>query len=134
MREKGSGIGRGESPGRSESFGRGESFGRSDRPSGAPWTRELRHLRKRIDRIDRRVVVLLARRQCTVAEVGKIKREFGLPVEDPRREEEIMSRIDRCRFPEAGKRYIKEVYRAIFQCSYAAEEGLWTGSSRAGSR
>jgi chorismate mutase len=96
--------------------GRGLSRGRDPRLE-----RDLSRVRGRIDRIDRRIAALLARRRGAVAEVGEIKRLLGLPVEDPRREEEIVSRIRGSGLEEEAKGYIEAVYRAIFRCSYAVE-------------
>ena len=83
--------------------------------------RALSRVRGRIDRIDRRIIALLARRCGAVAEAGRIKRLLGFPVEDPRREEEIVSRIRESGLEEAAKGYIEAVYRAIFRCSYTVE-------------
>jgi chorismate mutase len=83
--------------------------------------RVLSRLRGRIDRIDGRIAALLARRLGAVVEVGRIKRLLGLPVEDPRREEEIVSRIRGSVVEEEGKNYLGEVYRTIFRCSRVIE-------------
>ena len=102
--------------------GRGSSRGRDRRLEGdLRIGHSLSRVRGRIDRIDRRIVALLARRRGAVAEVGEIKRLLGLPVEDPRREEEIVSRIRGSGLEEEAKGYIEAVYKTIFRCSYAVE-------------
>ena len=84
--------------------------------------RALSRVRGRIDRLDRRISSLLERRRGEVVEAGRIKRLLGLPVEDPRREEEIVKRIRGYVRGGKGRDYIEEVYRAIFRCSRALEE------------
>jgi chorismate mutase len=81
----------------------------------------LAALRRRIDRLDRRIFPLLARRHGLVLEVGRVKRRAGMPVEDPRREGEIGLRLARAGFGDGAKRYIGAVYRAIFESSKDAE-------------
>jgi chorismate mutase len=89
--------------------------------------RALSRVRRRIDRLDRRITALLVRRRGEVVEAGRIKGLLGLPVADTRREEEIVARI-RGYGRGGGADYIEEVYRAIFRCSRAVEEGeRWTG-------
>jgi chorismate mutase len=83
--------------------------------------RRLGIVRGKIDRLDGRIIALLARRRSAVVEVGRIKRLLGFPVEDPRREEEIVSRIHGSGLEGAAKSYVGAVYRAIFRCSYAVE-------------
>jgi chorismate mutase len=82
----------------------------------------LSRVRGRIDRLDRRISTLLARRRGAVVEAGRIKRLLGLPVEDPRREEEIVTRIRGYVRGGEGRDYIEAVYREIFRCSRAVEE------------
>lgn len=45
--------------------------------------------RKKIDEIDRSLVKLLNERARCVMEIGKIKRQNGLPIREPIREEEV---------------------------------------------
>jgi monofunctional chorismate mutase len=85
--------------------------------------KELQRHRNRIDRIDRRVVKLLKKRFNLVKQVGRLKKEQGLGVVQPEREEEIMARIARS-VSEGGLRdYITAIYSALFKASYRVEEG-----------
>ncbi len=98
--------------------GPGPSPGRDPRLEGA-----LSRVRRRIDRLDGRISSLLERRRGEVVEAGRIKSLLGLPVEDPDREERIVTRIrGRVRGAE-GKEYLEEVYRTIFRCSRVLEGG-----------
>jgi chorismate mutase len=98
----------------------GSRFG-SQLGGGRRLERVLSRVRGRIDRIDERIAALLAKRRVAVAEVGEIKHLLGLPVEDTRREEEIVSRIRGSGLDEEAKGYVESVYRAIFRCSQAVE-------------
>ena len=49
--------------------------------------------RKRIDEIDAQLADLLCERSRCVIEIGKVKRQQNLPVYDPQREKEILTRI-----------------------------------------
>jgi chorismate mutase len=56
---------------------------------------EIADWRKRIDEIDAQLAALLCERSSCVIEIGKIKRKHDLPVYDPEREKEILSRVTR---------------------------------------
>jgi len=52
----------------------------------------LEELRGRIDVIDDQLVALLNARAASVIEIGRLKRERGLPVYQPEREQEVLGR------------------------------------------
>ena len=55
----------------------------------------IRHLRKRIDALDRKLVKLLSQRaRCSLA-VGRLKRAAGLPLFHRKREQEISRNVRR---------------------------------------
>ena len=74
---------------------------------------DVERLRQNIDRIDNEIIDLLMKRLDTVSAISDIKRERGLPIEDPDREKEIFLLI--C--SRVGKRpfvdIIKNIYREI---------------------
>jgi chorismate mutase-like protein len=49
--------------------------------------------RKKIDAIDRDLVRLLNERARCVAEIGKIKRQDGLPIQEAGREQEVLQNV-----------------------------------------
>jgi chorismate mutase len=51
--------------------------------------------RRRIDEIDEKLTELLSERSHCVIEIGKIKRQCGLPIYDPEREKDIVARVTR---------------------------------------
>ncbi len=69
-------------------------------------------LRKKIDSIDKKLILLLSKRFKNVEEIGRIKKANSLEVEDIKREKEIEKRIKK---NEKYTREILEVYRTIFK-------------------
>lgn len=54
---------------------------------------DLADWRKKIDAIDRELVRLLNERAHCVTEIGKIKRQGGLPIESSGREEKVFENV-----------------------------------------
>src|SRR5512140_3000466 len=54
---------------------------------------DIRDWRDKIDEVDRQLVKLLNERAAYVLELGRLKRAAGMPVYEPRREDEIFSNI-----------------------------------------
>lgn len=53
----------------------------------------VQELRERVDEVDRQLIHSLNERARIVQELVEIKAEAGVPLFDPRREEEILSRV-----------------------------------------
>ncbi|HKX00408.1 MAG TPA: chorismate mutase [Bryobacteraceae bacterium] len=53
----------------------------------------LADCRERINALDARILELLNERTRVVEEIGRIKREFQMPVYEPKREEEVFKNI-----------------------------------------
>lgn len=79
---------------------------------------ELTDLRKKIDAIDDEIVSLYLKRMGIVAEIAQEKKETNAPVCNLERESEILSRLTK-NVPDEFKKYLKEVYSAIFNTSKA---------------
>jgi monofunctional chorismate mutase len=84
--------------------------------------RDLERYRKKIDGIDRRVVRLLKRRFQLVRGIGALKREKGLAVAQPEREEEILRRVTEGVRGREIRGFLITVFRAVFSASRSAEE------------
>ncbi len=54
---------------------------------------DIKAIRKRIDYIDEEIVKLLAERVKAAKDIGRLKKEKGLPIIDFKRENEIYSRV-----------------------------------------
>jgi chorismate mutase len=54
---------------------------------------DLTELRKKIDTIDERLLVLLDERAHICRHIGEAKKAQGLPISDPKRENEVIAHI-----------------------------------------
>lgn len=54
---------------------------------------DINDWRKEIDELDLKLVELLNRRSHCAIEIGRIKREMGLPVYSPQREAEVINNV-----------------------------------------
>lgn len=84
---------------------------------------EIKEIREEIDSIDKELVALFLRRMDCSAKVAKYKRENGLPILDPKREEELLKRIS----AQAGaefEQYAKKLYFTILELSREYQQKL----------
>lgn len=96
----------------------------------------LAALRDAIDRLDEEIVTLLARRLEKVKQVVALKKEQGLPIYHPAREENLISRR-REQAREAGldPDHVEELYRCIIrqsrmrQTAHVAQAGVRPGAT-----
>jgi chorismate mutase-like protein len=54
---------------------------------------KLADCRRRIDQLDVKIVELLNQRTEIVHEIGRIKRQFSLPVYEPKREDQVFENV-----------------------------------------
>ena len=54
---------------------------------------ELNSLRELIDQVDLRILALFNERADVVSQIGDIKREVGLPIYEPKREDEVFRNV-----------------------------------------
>jgi chorismate mutase len=94
----------------------------------------LRRLRKRIDRLDGRLMRLLLHRARAVERVGILKNKNAVPVADREREQEILERIEKIGTGSGKRDFLRRIYGCIFQASREIEEGEGSeyGSGSAG--
>ncbi len=87
----------------------------------------LDSLRKKIDRIDKKLVAMLNERASCVVEVGEIKRGSDTPIYAPHREAQVLQRaLDNNDGP-LPDRTIEAVYREMMSGSFALERPLRIG-------
>lgn len=55
----------------------------------------LEELRRHIDEIDAQLVALLSARAACALEIGRVKKDVGLPIYQPGREAEVLSHVQR---------------------------------------
>ena len=75
--------------------------------------KEIGRYRRRIDRVDRRVARLLAKRFLTVVRIGRMKRESNSEVRDEARENEVLGRINAVVEGEDARRYVRTIFGGI---------------------
>jgi chorismate mutase/prephenate dehydratase len=80
--------------------------------------------RQEIDSIDSQIISLLSKRQEVATLVGQIKKERGLELFDPAREEEIMRRLSIAGRGLLPKEAIRHIYSEIISASRAVQESL----------
>ena len=87
-------------------------------------TQDLGRYRDEIDSIDRKILSLLSRRQEVAQAVGQIKKDRGLQIFDPAREEEIMRRLISNSHGVLSKEAVKHIYSEIISASRSVQESL----------
>jgi len=85
---------------------RSKTSGRRRRPGDS-----IDGLRLRIDAIDRKVVRLLNERAGCAIALGRVKKDLGLPIYQPAREEEVLSNVQRS----SGGPLESEALRRLFE-------------------
>ena len=102
----------------------------SKKPAGVESPKDsaaLDGLRKKIDRIDQKLVAMLNDRANCVVEVGEIKRGSDTPIYAPHREAQVLQRaIDNNSGPLPDKT-IEAIYREMMSGSFALERPLRIG-------
>jgi chorismate mutase len=88
--------------------------------------------RKRIDEIDTQLAELLSERSSCVIEIGKIKRKRDLPVYDPEREREILSRVTRDNRGPLDNEALKRLFERILDESRRVERLTLEGKANRG--
>jgi chorismate mutase/prephenate dehydratase len=91
---------------------------RSDLPE------KLKDRRKKIDLIDRRLLKLLNQRLHVALEIGKIKKEMGEKVYDPKREKEVLRRLKIKNRGPLKEKDLEKVFRTIMKVCRRSQKGV----------
>jgi chorismate mutase len=84
---------------------------------------ELTRCREEIERIDRDIIALLARRLTLGKRTGDLKRDAGLPILDPTREAAVIRRVtEEAREAGLPPEPVREVFWQIVGMSRRAQE------------
>ncbi len=84
---------------------------------------EIDSLREEINQIDKQLADAFQWRMRLAMEIGKYKQENGLPVLDPAREREVLSRV-LARTDEDMVMYVKQLYHTVFDLSRSYQQRL----------
>jgi len=91
---------------------------------------EISDWRKKIDELDRELVQLLnARARCSV-EIGKIKRQNGLPIQEPNREQEVLQHAFEANEGPLSDLAIRRVFERIVEEGKALQKRLIEGQEK----
>jgi chorismate mutase len=74
---------------------------------------DLDDLRKRIDLLDESLVRLLNARAACALEIGRLKREMGIPIYQPERETEVLSHVQSLNNGPLDDQVIKRLFERI---------------------
>lgn len=78
---------------------------------------KLEHLRNEIDSIDDNILALLDKRMGVVKEIGKLKLQTNTAIYHPKREEEIIKRLQKSHKKNITDKSLESIYREIFAMS-----------------
>ena len=84
----------------------------------------LKDIRSQIDALDSEVLRLLNQRADLVHEIGVLKKETGLSIYAPEREESLLQSLVRKSQGRLPAVSIRAIYREIMSASFALEKGL----------
>ena len=79
--------------------------------------KRILELRQQIDAIDGEVIRLLKKRMGISKEVGKLKEELDIPVEDKGREQEIIDRLTQQAGRNLSEEQLIRIFTAVFKSS-----------------
>ena len=74
---------------------------------------KLEECRVLIDDVDRRIVELLNQRTTVVEEIGRVKREAGLPIYEPKREDQVFANVTDANHGPITQEAVRRVFERI---------------------
>ena len=74
---------------------------------------DLDDLRKRIDLLDESLVKLLNARAACALEIGRVKRDMGIPIYQPEREAEVVKNVQAANRGPLDQQAIKRLFERI---------------------
>ncbi len=89
------------------------------RAASPPTPRELTHARRKMDRVNARLLRVLADRARLAAQIGVLKRRLELPAADPRREREMLDELLRVAPRGFSRAALTRILRSVFRESRA---------------
>ncbi|MGA2358708.1 MAG: chorismate mutase [Terriglobales bacterium] len=78
--------------------------------------------RKKIDDLDRKLAALLNERAAAVVEIGRLKRNTGLPIYEPGREREVIANVQSSSSGPLGARDLGQIYERIIDVMRSIEK------------
>ena len=87
-------------------------------------SKTLKEKRKKIDLIDRKLLKLLNHRLHVALEIGKIKKQMGTKIYDPKREKGILEKLGLRNKGHLEEEDIKKIFRKIMMVCRRSQEEL----------
>lgn len=85
--------------------------------------KSLKNLRKQFDAIDEEIISLMAQRMELSNEMGQLKQQENLPIQDSDREMELMKKLKKnARFKGVSESFIIQLYEMILKESRRIQE------------
>jgi len=84
---------------------------------------DLQELREKIDKVDEELIGLFTKRINIAGDIALYKKQHGLPVFDPKREEEKLSDLS-VKVSKENKEYIVRIFSLLFEISRAEQERI----------
>jgi chorismate mutase len=89
--------------------------GRMKKETQSDFLKKLEKKREGIDLIDQILLILLNQRLCIASEIKKIKEEMGKKIYDPKREKEVLKKLElKNKGPLKGED-LKKIFRTIIK-------------------
>tara|TARA_Y100001934_G_C12056163_1_gene633083 strand:- start:10 stop:279 length:270 start_codon:yes stop_codon:yes gene_type:complete len=79
--------------------------------------KRILQLRKELDLIDEKILILLEKRMDIVIKVGQLKSELEIPIEDIKREKEIIKRLTEHSHKKLSDKQLIRIFKTFFQLS-----------------
>ena len=86
---------------------------------------DIAEWRRKIDEIDRRLVELLNERARCVLEIGKIKCQNDLPIQEPHREQEVFRQALEANRGPLGDEALQRVFERILDEGRALQQNIF---------
>jgi len=84
---------------------------------------EISELRKRVEKIDSKIIRLFEKRVELSKEIGLIKRDNGFKIEDLSRENKIIE--EKKKNSSLNRKFTKDLFRLIFKESKRIQKSIW---------
>ncbi|MFQ5817331.1 MAG: chorismate mutase [Terriglobia bacterium] len=95
---------------------------------------DIEDWRRRIDEIDRELVKLLNARSQAAVEIGRLKRQRGLPLYQPEREAEILAAVERLNGGPLDNKALRRLFERILDEARRVEHQGYRRPDEPGSR
>jgi len=86
--------------------------------------KRILQLRKELDTIDKRILILLEKRMDVIRRVGQIKSELDIPIEDIKREKEIIKKLTDHSHKKLSDKQLLRIFQAVFQSSKSEQNKI----------